>query len=140
VERVLSGVQSVRTPSIALATFVLTVAAFGASVAIFTVVANAADAGLSLGQCALVMGGLALSTSIPAGPGSIGTYEFVGLTIMTSLGVAPELAVAVVLLVHLVATLPLALIGLIATWRFHFRFSELAADSDPGVLEASETA
>jgi uncharacterized protein (TIRG00374 family) len=140
VERVLAGIQGLRTPSIAAATVVLTIAAFGASVAIFTVLATAAGSGLSLGQCALVMGGLALSTSIPAGPGSIGTYEFVGLTIMTSLGVAPELSVAVVLLVHLVATIPLALLGLLATWRLHFRFSELAADADPANLAESEPA
>ena len=134
VERVLLGVQSLRSPSVAVSTTLLTVAAFGTAVVMFALVADAAGAGLTLAQSALVMGGLALSTSIPAGPGSIGTYEFVGLTILTSLGVAPELALAIVVLVHLVATLPAALVGLLATWRLHFRFSEIAADSDPGNL------
>lgn len=139
VERVLSGVTSVSTPAVALSTILMTIAAFAVAVVMFAVVANAAGADLSLGQSALVMGGLALSTSVPAGPGSIGTYEFVGLTILTSLGVAPELALAVVVLVHLVATLPPAVVGLIATWRFHFRFSELAADSEPDNLVAPES-
>lgn len=129
VERVLLGVQGVRSPRIAIPTALLTLAAFGAAVVMFAVVADAAHAGLSLAQSALVMGGLALSTSIPAGPGSIGTYEFVGLTILTSLGVEPELALAIVVLVHLVATVPVALAGLVAAWQLHFRFSELTTDS-----------
>jgi uncharacterized membrane protein YbhN (UPF0104 family) len=86
------------------------------------------------------MGGLALSTSIPAGPGSIGTYEFVGLSIMVAIGLTPETALAIAVLVHLVATLPLALGGLGAIWRLHFRFSEIAEDAEPTNLAAEATA
>jgi uncharacterized membrane protein YbhN (UPF0104 family) len=80
------------------------------------------------------MGGLALSTSIPAAPGSIGTYEFVGLTILTALGVDPAVALAIVVLVHLVATLPVALAGLVAAWLLHFRVSDIAKDAEPSGL------
>ena len=138
VERVLLGVQGVRSPSVAISTALLTVAAFATAVGMFAVVAGAADAGLTLAQSALVMGGLALSTSIPAGPSSIGTYEFVGLTILTSLGLAPEPALAIVVLVHLVATVPVALAGLVAAWQLHFRFSELAGDAEPANLAAPD--
>lgn len=138
VERVLEGVRGLRSPSIAIATVILTFAAFASAVVTFAIVADAAHAGLTLAQSALVMGGLALSTSIPAGPSSVGTYEFVGLTILTSLGTDPALALAIVVLVHLVATIPVALAGLIAAWQLHFRFTELAADSEPANLVASE--
>jgi len=136
VERLLLGVQGVGTPAVALSTALLTVAAFATAVVMFAIVADAAGAELTLAQSALVMGGLALSTSIPAGPGSIGTYEFVGLTILTSLGLAPEPALAIVVIVHLVATLPVALAGLIAAWQLHFRFSEIAEQADPANLDA----
>lgn len=136
VDRVLLGMAGLRSPSVAVPTAVLTVAAFATAVAMFAVVAGAADANLTLGQSALVMGGLALSTSIPAGPGSIGTYEFVGLTILTSLGLDPEAALAIVVIVHLVATLPVALAGLLAAWLLHFRISEIAEDSEPENLAA----
>ncbi|MBI2781889.1 MAG: flippase-like domain-containing protein [Chloroflexi bacterium] len=136
VERLLRGVEGLRSPAVATSTAALTIAAFGAAVVMFAVIAGAANSGLTLAQSALVMGGLALSTSIPAGPSSIGTYEFVGLTILTSLGLAPEPALAIVVIVHLVATLPVALAGLIATWQFHFRFSEIAQDAEPANLAA----
>ena len=80
-------------------------------------------------------GRVALSTSIPAAPGSIGTYEFVGLTILS----APRRrsrgqALAIIVVVHLVVTLPLALAGLVAAWQLHFRVSEIAADAEPSRL------
>jgi hypothetical protein len=40
--------------------------------------------------------------------------------------------------VHLVATLPVALAGLVAAWQLHFRFSELADDAEPANLAAPE--
>lgn len=140
VERVLLGVAGVRSPAVATPTVLLTVAAFVTAVAMFAVVADAAGAELTLPQSALVMGGLALSTSIPAGPSSVGTYEFVGLTILTTLGLAPEPALAVVVIVHLVATLPVALAGLVAAWHLHFRFSEIAEDAEPANLAAADAA
>jgi hypothetical protein len=139
VERVLAGVAVVRAPGVAVATAMLTVAAFAASVTTFVIVAGAAGGGLTLAQCVLVMGGLALSTSIPAGPGSIGTYEFVGLSIMVALGLTPETALAIAVLVHLVATLPLAIGGLGAIWQLHFRFSEIAEDAEPANFAAEST-
>jgi uncharacterized protein (TIRG00374 family) len=132
VQRILRGGEALRSPRTTLLVAALTAAAFGTAVVTFAVIAAAANLPLTLAQSALVMGGLALSTSIPAAPGSLGTYEFVGLTILTTLGVGPDLALAVVVLVHLVATLPLALAGMVATWRLHFRVSELASDAEPG--------
>lgn len=139
-ERLLLGAAALRSPSTLVLVAGLTAAAFATAVVMFALVAGAAGVQLSIAQCALVMGGLALSTSIPAAPGSIGTYEFVGLTILTSIGVNAEVALAIVVLVHLVATLPLALVGLVAAWRLHFRVAEIAADADPSNLGRDEPA
>lgn len=139
VDRVMHGLIALRSPSGIAITVALTIAAFATAVGMFAIVADAAGVELTLVQSALAMGGLALSTSIPAAPGSIGTYEFVGLTILVSLGLTPEVALAIVVLVHLVATLPVALAGLVAAWRLHFRFSEIAEDAEPSRL-ASEDA
>jgi uncharacterized protein (TIRG00374 family) len=128
------GAAALRSRSTSALVVVLTVAAFAAAVAMFALIADAAGVELSILQCVLAMGGLALSTSIPAAPGSIGTYEFVGLTILTTLGLDPEVSLAIVVLVHLVATLPVALAGLIAAWQLHFRVSDIAQDADPSNL------
>ncbi len=136
IERVLVGAAALRSRFGAAAVVGLTVVVFLPSVANFALLATAAGLHLSLAQSALVIGGLALSTSIPAAPGSIGTYEFVGLTILTTLGVSAEVALAVVVLMHLLVTVPLSLAGLFAAWRLHFRVSEIARDADPAVLAA----
>ena len=134
VDRVLVGAAALRSPSGAALVVGLTVVAFLPSIANFALLANAAGVQLSIAQCALVMGALALSTSIPAAPGSIGTYEFVGLTILTTIGVNAEVALALVVLIHLIVTIPLALAGLFAAWRLHFRVSEITHDAEPAVL------
>jgi uncharacterized protein (TIRG00374 family) len=134
IDRVLIGAAALRAPSGLAVVVGLTIAAFIPAVVMFTVIVAAAGVQLSLLQCALVIGGLALSTSIPAAPGSLGTYEFVGLTILTTLGVNADVALALVVVVHLVVTLPLALVGLIAAWRLHFRVSDIAHDAEPAVL------
>jgi uncharacterized protein (TIRG00374 family) len=133
-DRVLQGADALRSPSSFALVAGLTVVAFLPSVVMFALIVGAAGIPLSIGQCALVMGGLALSTSIPAAPGSIGTYEFVGLTILTALGVDAATALAVVVLVHLVVTIPLALTGLVVAWQLHFRVSEIARDAEPANL------
>ena len=134
VEWVLEDAAALRTPAGFARTAALTVAAFASAVTMFVLIARASGVELSVAQCALVMGGLALSTSIPAAPGSIGTYEFVGLTILVAIGVAPETALAIVVLVHVVTTLPLAIVGLVVAWRLHFRISEIAADGEPALV------
>ena len=130
-ERVLLGAAALRSPRLLGLTALLTGAAFATAIGMFALVAAAAGVEFTLPQSALVMGGLALSTSIPAAPGSIGTYEFVGLTIMTALGVTPETALAIVVLTHLVATLPVALAGLVTAWQLHFRVSDITHDATP---------
>jgi uncharacterized membrane protein YbhN (UPF0104 family) len=131
---VLVGLTALRSPTSFALAAVLTAAAFGMSIASFWIVASAAGVSLSFGQAALVMGGLALSTSIPAAPGSLGTYEFVGVSILTAIGVSPDVALAIVVVIHVIATLPLAIAGLFAAWQLHFRVSEIAEDGAPAHL------
>jgi uncharacterized membrane protein YbhN (UPF0104 family) len=96
-------------------------------VATGTLAAVAASVGISLSpiQAGLAMAAIALSTAIPAAPSSLGTYEFVGLSIFIALGVAPEPALAAVVILHVLATLPVALAGLLLTWHYHVRVGTL---------------
>lgn len=127
------ALAGLRTP-IRFARFAaLTLLAFAIGVTTFLVLATALGLTVAPLQAALVMGGLALSTAIPAAPGSIGTYEFVGVAIMTSLGFPAEESLAAVLLTHLVATLPPAVTGLAVLWHDHIRLGAIveAADATP---------
>ena len=65
-------------------------------------------------QRVLFMSGIALSLAIPAAPGALGTYEFVGVAIMTSLGYTAEQGLAAILLMRVITTFPPALAGLVS--------------------------
>jgi len=110
------GASGLRTPSQAGAWALLTATSFGITIGIFALVASAVGLTMPIWQAALVMAAVTLSTAIPAGPASIGTYEFVGMTVMVSMGFAAEPALLSVALVHATAVLPTSLIGLGAMW------------------------
>jgi hypothetical protein len=139
VRRVAVGARALRVPRTLGFVAVLTLAAFGVAVGVLLTICVAVGVTLTPLQAVVVMGGLALSTALPAAPGSLGTYEFVGVAILTAFGVSPEAALATVLLVHAVVALPPALAGLVTAWLVHFNVREAitAPVADPpGVLAA----
>jgi hypothetical protein len=89
-------------------------------------VLQAVGVNLSPIQAVLFLSGIALSLAIPAAPGSLGTYEFVGVAIITGLGYTPEQGLATILLMRIVTTFPPALIGLVSIWALHVRPDTIA--------------
>jgi len=130
--RLMAGTNALRSARGAATIGVLTVVAFGVAVVSFAVVARSLGVVLSPAQATLAMGAVALSMAIPAAPGSLGTYEFVGVSVLTSFGISAELALATILLVHMIATLPPALAGLFAAWHLHFRVGAIGDGSVAG--------
>jgi uncharacterized membrane protein YbhN (UPF0104 family) len=111
----------------------LTIAAAGTASVVCWIVAGAMGLGLTAPQVVLFTSGIALSLAIPAAPGSLGTYEFAGVLILSSFGATAERALATVLVMRLVSTVPLALAGLVATWVLHLRPTAIfALDGEDG--------
>ncbi len=73
----------------------------------------------------------------PGGPGSLGTYEFAGVTVLGILGVGSSQALAATVLIHVMALFPSALLGLVATLVLHVRIADIEA---AGTVPASVTA
>lgn len=121
VGRVAAGLSAIRSPAGALQVGAVTLAAAASAIAIGWVVAGATGLALSPIQAVLFASGIALSLAIPAAPASLGTYEFVGVVILTSVGATPEQGLATVLIMRLVSTLPLSILGLAAIWILHVR-------------------
>lgn len=119
--RFLAGAAALRSPRRVLAVGALTAASFGLTVIMFSTVASAVGLTMPLWQSALVIAAVTLSTAIPAGPASIGTYEFVGMTVMTSMGFPAEQSVLTVALAHLAVVLPPSAMGLVAMWWLGIR-------------------
>lgn len=86
-------------------------------------------------QTVLFLSGIALSLAIPAAPGAIGTYEFVGVAIITGLGYTPEQGLATILLMRILTTFPPALIGLVSIWALHVRPGAIAESSTDAAAE-----
>lgn len=126
IRRIAIGATALRSPAAFVTVIGYTLAAFGLAVGAFLATSAAVGITVTPLQAAVVMGGLALSTAIPAAPGAIGTYEFVGVAILTSFGVAPEAALATVLLVHAIALLVPSLAGLATAWVLHFNVRDVA--------------
>jgi uncharacterized protein (TIRG00374 family) len=90
-------------------------------------------------QAVLFLSGIALSLAIPAAPGAIGTYEFVGVAIITGLGYTPEQGLATILLMRIITTFPPALIGLVSIWALHVRPDTIAQSTETPAGEVEAT-
>ena len=127
--RFLAGAGALRSPATFVVVAALTTAAFALAIAIFASVAYAVGLSIPLWQSALIIAAVTLSTAIPSGPASIGTYEFVGMTVMTSMGYPAESSLLCVALVHVVALVPASLMGLASMWWLGIRVPSLRAQA-----------
>jgi uncharacterized membrane protein YbhN (UPF0104 family) len=123
--RISFGAAALHTRDGIIGVSILTIVAFLVAIVGFWVVAEAVGLRLTVTEAAIVMGALALSTSIPAAPGSLGTYELVGVAVLTQLGAPAAPALAAVVLTHVIATLPPALVGLAVFVRLNLRVIDL---------------
>jgi uncharacterized protein (TIRG00374 family) len=120
-DSLIRGADAAKTPSSAATIIGSTLVAYACSVGAMLAVAGAVGLHLTVIQAAFAMSWIALSTAIPAAPGSVGTYEFVGVGVLTLLGQDPASSLAVVVLLHLLGSAPVAIVGLIITWALHVR-------------------
>ena len=121
IRRVTAGAGALREPRAAAAFLGLTVLLATTATIIAWIVAQAVGINLSPIQAVLFLSGIALSLAIPAAPGALGTYEFVGVAIITGLGYTPEQGLATILLMRIITTFPPALLGVGSIWALHVR-------------------
>jgi len=132
--RLWAGAIAIRKPRGLVVATGATLAAYLCAVASMLSVAWAVGLSLTPLQAGFAIAWIGLSTAIPAAPGSVGTYEFVGVSVLTMLGQDPATSLAAVLLLHVLGTLPVALVGLALTWGLHLRVWRLAARPADGEL------
>jgi glycosyltransferase 2 family protein len=138
VARVGEGAAVLRRPRGAALILGLTIVPFGVAVCTFGAVSGALGLPLDPVQWAFVLGVLALSTAIPAAPGSLGTYEFAGVTALGILGIGSSQALAATVLIHVIAALPPALLGLAATLVLHVRIADIEASGSMATTITAE--
>jgi uncharacterized protein (TIRG00374 family) len=70
-----------------------------------------------------------LGSLIPAGPGSIGTFEFFCMYVLTLFAVESGLAFSFAIVVHAVVFLPITIVGIICLWREDLGWSEIRIET-----------
>jgi uncharacterized membrane protein YbhN (UPF0104 family) len=119
------GAAALRQPRPAAAFILLTGVVTGTAILVAWVVTLSVGLHLAPMEVVLFLSGIALSLAIPAAPSSIGTFEFFGVTIITSLGYSAELGLATILLMRVLTTLPPVLLGVVSLWALHIRPGQL---------------
>jgi len=134
VVRLSAGAGALRRVRSAIGFFGLSGVLATTAVLVAWTVSRAVGVDLSPIETVLFLSGIALSLAIPAAPGAIGTYEGVGVALITVLGHTPEQGLAVILLMRIVTTFPPALIGVVSIWALHVRPGAIteSADEPPG--------
>jgi uncharacterized protein (TIRG00374 family) len=130
--RMVRGTAAVQSPGGVAVAVGSTLLAYAFAVAAMVAVAGSVGLSITPAQAAFAMAWIGLSTAIPAAPGSVGTYEFVGVSVLTLLGQDPASALAAVVLLHVIGTLPVALVGLVTTWALHLRVWRLGDTAATG--------
>ncbi len=128
--RLAVGAGALRQPRSALLFLALTATVTTTAVLVAWAVLRAVGVELSPLQTVLFLSGIALSLAIPAAPGSLGTYEFVGVAIITSLGYSAEQGLATILLMRVVTTFPPVICGVISLFAMGIRPGSLVASRD----------
>lgn len=128
--RVSAGAGALRHATSAVAFGALTVILATTATLVAFVVSQSVGIRLSPIQTVLFLSGIALSLAIPAAPGAIGTYEAVGVAIVSALGYTPEQGLATIFLMRVITTFPPALIGVGSILALHVRPSVIAASAE----------
>lgn len=123
--RIGDGTMALRDPRGSIRFTGLTAAVTLTALLVAWAVTRSVGLALAPMEIALFVSAVALSLAIPAAPGAIGTYEFVGVAILTSLGYSPELALATILLMRVLTTVPLIGAGIMSLWMLQLRPSTL---------------
>jgi hypothetical protein len=131
------GAEAVRSPRGATVVVGSTLVAYLCAVGAMVTVASAVGLSINPGQAAFAMAWIGLSTAIPAAPGSVGTYEFVGVSVLTLMGQDPAASLAAVVLLHVIGTVPVALVGLVTAWALHLRVWRVSGSLSPRPTEGA---
>ena len=107
----LEGIAGIFRPSQAVGFFLLTGFIWTAEVLTVRLVASSVGLPLALGNALLVLVVLAMGSMVPSSPGQVGTYEFIGLAALAMISIHGPLALAFIVILHLLTLLGSTMIG-----------------------------
>lgn len=121
----LDGIAGVG-PRPLLAAFGLSLVAWMGDVALFWACGQALGVEVALPAAIAIAVGAALGTALPAAGGYLGTYELGAVAMGTLAGIPADTILAIAVLAHVFAVVPVALLGVAAVVRMGVRFDATA--------------
>jgi uncharacterized protein (TIRG00374 family) len=109
----LEGIAGMFRPSHAVGFLLLTGLIWTIEVVMVYIVATSVGLQLALGNALLVLLVLAMGSMVPSSPGQVGTYEFVGLAALALVALQGPLALAFIVLLHLLTLVGSTIIGVV---------------------------
>lgn len=111
IDQFLDGLMGLRSPKNALIVFAASFMIWTLETGLYWSVNQALGLGLNFSQLMLLNGIVNLVLLIPAAPGGLGTFDAAGRTILETLGVLSEPALAFTLVLRAALWLPITLLG-----------------------------
>ena len=109
----LEGIAGMFRPSHAISILLLTGFIWTAEVLMAHIVATSVGLPLALGNALLVLLVLAMGSMVPSSPGQVGVYEFVGLSALALVTIQGPLALAFIVILHLLTLIGSTMIGVV---------------------------
>ncbi len=109
--RFLTGLESLRSPFEALMIFFTTVLIWLLETGKYWFVMHAFSFQVSFFTLMLMNGIVNLATTIPAGPGYVGTFDLPGIKVLQAYGIPQAVAAGYTLVLHVALWLPITLLG-----------------------------
>jgi uncharacterized membrane protein YbhN (UPF0104 family) len=78
-----------------------------------------------------------LGTLLPSSPGYVGVFDFIGRSVLAQFGIAEEIALAYVLVVHAALVVPVTLLGFWYAWREGISLSAASASPTASTSRAA---
>jgi hypothetical protein len=127
-----TGLHSLRSPERLVEVIGLSLISWVVEGLTYYIVARSMGIDVSVLIFLLTMGVINIFSAIPSSPGYIGPFEFAGKLVLTQFGIAAEVAVAYLLLMHSLLLLPVILFGGVLAWRRRRRWIPTQATEAPG--------
>ncbi len=133
--RFLSGLESLRSPFDALMIFFTTVIIWLLETAKYWFVMYAFPFHVSFFALMLMNGIVNLATTLPSGPGYVGTFDAFGIAVLVAYNVAREIAASYTIVLHVALWLPITILGAYYYFRQPLRWGKdlqkLRAEQEP---------
>lgn len=120
-----AGAEVLRSPRAVAGVFILSVALWGAHVAVFHCASLALGLHLPLDAAVVVLVFTSIGVVLPSAPGYVGTFQYFSVLALTLFSISKELALSYAILAHVIQWAPVTLIGLIYAWMLGLKMNDL---------------